>query len=121
MEELPRSSLADTSGYQAGIEAPHRTKPQFLTTPSGERFMTAVVYCQWNRLEYNTCLFGDDCPWRRVVDGTTATVVLCQNHVPGLARKTGSGTQNRNGPKGASHFWYLTPFSGERFNPVFWL
>jgi type 1 glutamine amidotransferase len=35
--------------------------------------------------------------------------------------KRGAGTKNRNGPKGASHFWYLTPFSGERFDQNFWL
>jgi hypothetical protein len=29
------------------------------------------------------------------------------------AAKTGSGTENRNGPKGALHFRYLTPFSRE--------
>jgi hypothetical protein len=31
----------------------------------------------------------------------------------GWAGKTGSGTENRNGPKGALHFRYLTPFSSE--------
>ena len=42
-----------------------------------------------------------------------ASLVLCHTQVLGLARKTGSGTKNRNGPKGASHFWYPPPFSGE--------
>jgi len=27
----------------------------------------------------------------------------------GIGEK-GSGTNSRNGPKGASHYWYLTPF-----------
>ena len=25
--------------------------------------------------------------------------------------KKGSGTNSRNGPSGASHYWFLTPFS----------
>ena len=48
-------------------------------------------------------------------------LVLCHSFIFGLARKTGSGTKSRNGPQGALHFWYLTPFSVERFNPTFWL
>jgi hypothetical protein len=47
------------------------------------------------------------------------TPVLCHAQDLGLAGKTGSGTENRNGPRGASHFRYLTPFSSERRNPNF--
>jgi hypothetical protein len=51
--------------------------------------------------------------------GWNCIVVLCYAQDLGLAGKTGSGTENRNGPKGASHFRYLTPFSSERLNPNF--
>jgi arylsulfatase A len=45
--------------------------------------------------------------------------LLCHAYDSGWAGKTGSGTENRNGPKGALHFRYLTPFSSERPNPNF--
>jgi hypothetical protein len=44
---------------------------------------------------------------------TASQLVLCHAYDLGWAGKTGSGTENRNGPKGALHFRYLTPFSSE--------
>jgi hypothetical protein len=55
---------------------------------------------------------GSDEDYRLPVRCQFELLVLCHAHDLGLAGKTGSGTENRNGPKGASHFRYLTPFSG---------
>jgi hypothetical protein len=48
----------------------------------------------------------------------TPDLVLCHAQDLGLAGKTGSGTENRNGPKGALHFRYLTPFSSDDSTPL---
>ena len=36
-------------------------------------------------------------------------------HLRNKSSKKGSGTKSRNGPSGASHFWFLTPFSDPLF------
>jgi RHH-type proline utilization regulon transcriptional repressor/proline dehydrogenase/delta 1-pyrroline-5-carboxylate dehydrogenase len=77
----------------------------------------------------NAIIVDDDADLDEAVSGVVRSafgyagqkLVLCHAHDLGLAGKTGSGTENRNGPKGALHFRYLTPFSSERFNPAFCL
>jgi len=67
-------------------------------------------------------------PWSVQIEGAHAVGLVAQvlvgtldptTHLGTVGRPTettpgakkGSGTKSRNGPSGASHFWFLTPFS----------